>query len=127
MAVFGRYDSLIGVKASATFAAKQYYVCKASGTAREVKPAASNTGVLIGIVQNDPAAGEVADVAINGIGKAAAETGISWGSPLTVSSTGRVKACNTNGQTVIGYALEASATAGDILGVMISQGFYHAT
>ena len=127
MAVFGRYDSLIGVKASATFASKQYYVCKAASTARQVKPAASNTGVLIGVVQNDPAALEVADVAISGIAKAAAETGISWGSPLTVSSTGRVKLCNTNGQTVVGYALEASSTAGDIIGVMISLGFYHAT
>ena len=127
MAVGGRYDSLVGVKASATLASKQYYVVKASSTAGEVKAAAAATDKLLGIVQNDPAAGEVADVAINGFVKAAGEASISYGDALTASSTGRVKSTTTNGHHVIGTALEATSSAGDIIRVLMMNCYYRTT
>ena len=127
MAHGGRYDSIPGLKASSTFAAKQYYVCKVSSTAGEVIPGAAATDSLLGIVQNDPAAGEVADVAAVGICKAAGEASVSFGSALTCSSTGRVKATTTNGHVLVGYALAATAAAGNIIPVLLGRGYYRST
>lgn len=122
MAIHGRYDSIPGLLATATLAAKQYYVVQASSTAGEVKVGSTAaTDLILGIVQNDPAAGEVADVACNGIAKAAAETGVTYGDSLTTSSTGRVKTTTTDGDQIVGIALASSTAAGDIIPVIVSR------
>lgn len=127
MASFGEYRTIPGLIATATFASKQYYLAKASSTAGEVKPGTSATSAVLGVVQNDAAAAEVAEVAFDGIVKAAAETSVSYGDALTCSSTGRVKATTTNGHRLVGFALEASSSAGDIIRVALSPGFYRST
>ena len=127
MATFGRYVSIPGLVATSTFAAKQYYLAKVSSTAGAVKPASSATSVIVGVVQNDAAANEVVDVACNGLAKAAAETSVSYGDALTASTTGRVKTTTTNGHAIVGFALEASSSAGDIIRVLVSRGFYRST
>lgn len=110
-----------GLVASATLAAKQYYVVQASSTAGEVKVGATAASdPILGIVQNDPAAGEVALVQYGGIAKAAAETSVTFGSRVTTSSTGRVKTTTTDGDKVVGIALAASSAAGDIIPVLLS-------
>ena len=119
MATFGEYDSIPGLAATSTLASAQYYVVQASGTALEVKLGTSGTSKILGIVQNDPAAGEPADVAFVGICKAAAEASTSYGSFLTCSSTGRVKATTTAGDRIVGMALEANSTAGLIIRVRL--------
>jgi hypothetical protein len=127
MATFGRYDSIPGLLASATLAASQYKIVKVASTAGEVIVGAAATDELLGIVQNDPAAGEPADVAFLGIGKALAEASVAYGDPLTCSTTGRVKSTTTNGHRVVGYALEASSTAGDIIRVILSPAYFRST
>jgi hypothetical protein len=122
MATGGRYDSIPGLKASATLASSQYYVVKAASTAGEViVGATAATDPVLGIVQNDPAAGEVADVAFVGICKAAAEASVTYGSQLTTSTTGRVKTTTTDGDRIVGIALEASSAAGDIISVLLAR------
>ena len=121
MSAYAKYDSIPGLLATATLASKQYYIVQASSTAGEVKQSdTAATDPILGIVQNDPAAGEVAEVAFQGICKAAAETGVSYGDSLTVSSTGRVKTTTTDGDRIVGLALEATTAAGDIIPVLLS-------
>jgi len=121
MAFHTDFQSIPGLVATATLAAKQYYVVKASTTAGEVKVGATAaTDPILGIVQNDPAAGEVALVACGGVALAAAETSVIFGSSVTVSTTGRVKSTDTDGNRVVGIALAASSAAGDIIPVLVS-------
>lgn len=119
MATFGEYHSIPGLVAYATLASSQYKIVQACSTAGNVKLGTSSTSNILGVVQNDPAAGEPADVAFLGICKAQAETSVSFGSYLTCSSTGRVKATTSSGDHIIGKALEASSTGGDIIRVLL--------
>lgn len=119
MANFGQYWSIPGLVATSTLASSQYYVVQLSSTAGEVKLATSGTSKIIGIVQNDPAAGEAADVAFVGIVKAACEASTTIGAYLTSSSTGRVKITTTDTNTAVGIALEAYSTAGGIIRVLM--------
>lgn len=122
MAYSNAFSSIPGLKATATLAAKQYYVVQASSTAGEVKVGTSATSKIIGVVQNDPAAGEVALVAGAGVAKCAAEASVAYGDFLTCSSTGRVKTTTTNNHLLVGKALAASSAAGDVIPVLLSIG-----
>ena len=122
MAYGGKYHSIPGLYATATLATKQYYVVCATSTADGVKvstTAASDP--ILGILQNSPAANEPAEVAFTGICKALAEASVSYGNPLTASSTGRVKATTTDKDEIVGYALKASAAAGDLIPVLLTR------
>jgi len=128
MASGGNYFTIPGVVATATFAAKQYYIVKASSTAGEVKVADTKASDhILGIIQNDAIAAQEAEVACVGVCKAAAETSVAYGDALTTSSTGRVKATTVDGDQIVGIALEASSAAGDIISVLLSlYKFYEA-
>jgi hypothetical protein len=116
MAYEGSNQIVPGFKATATLAAKQFYILQLSSTAGELKLATSGTSRIVGVIVGDAPAGEAVElVAIGMPGKVAAETSVSVGSWLTSSSTGRAKATTTEGDTVIGQALEATSTAGDII------------
>lgn len=123
MATFGEYWSIPGLSAASTLASSQYYVVQLCSTAGQVKLATSGTSVVIGIVQNDPGAGEAADVAFLGIAKAACEASTTIGAYLKASSTGRVKITTTDTDIVIGRALEAYSTAGGIIRVALGGAF----
>jgi len=126
MATFGKYESIPGLTATSTLAASQYKVVQLSSTAGQVKLATSGTSKIIGIVQNDPAAGEAADVAFLGVVKGAAETSVAVGDKVTSSSTGRLKTTTTDGDVILGTALEASDTAGDIIRIVAVPGLFYA-
>jgi hypothetical protein len=105
-----------------TMATKQYYVVKFASTAGQVKLASSSDDEIAGILQNEPAASESALIAGLGYCKAAAEASVTAGCALTASSTGRVKKTTTDKHKVVGYAQEASTTAGDIIKVLVIRG-----
>jgi len=113
---------LTGVKAGADLSAKQWYCVKMASTAQEVvlNILASTSGV--GILQNDPADGEEALVAVAGVVKAAAETSVSINDYVAASTTGRVKTTTTDTNEVVGKALEASSSAGDIITILLTPG-----
>ena len=121
MSYGGSYITLPGFVAATTMAAKQYYVVRLATTAGEVEVGSvAASDAIIGIVQNDPAADEPAEIAVAGVCKAACEASTLIGSKLTVSTTGRVKATTTDKDEVIGIAIQAG-TAGDIITVLLSR------
>ena len=115
----GEYISYPGLLAGASFASKQYYIAKIASTAGEVVPATSNTGELLGIIQNDPADGEPADVAIYGFAKASASTAITAGSYCTTNSTGQLVAATVDNTSIVAYAPIAAANLNDIIEVVL--------
>jgi len=121
MAVGGNFFTpTIGLVATGDQSSNQYKVMKFGSTAKTVKLASAVTDTLAGILQNEPASGEAALVAVAGVCKAAAEASVTQGSYLAVSSTGRVKSTTTNLDYLIGYALEASSSAGDIIEIVVN-------
>ena len=60
-------------------------------------------------------------MAYSGICKVLAETSVTYGSEVTVSSTGRAKTTTTDGNRIIGIALEASASAGDLIRILLCR------
>ena len=122
MASYGQAWCIPGLAATGSLASNQYYVVQAASTAGTVKVATTKaTDKILGILQNDPASGEAAEVAFLGICKAAAETSVVYGEHLTVSSTGRVKTVAADGDRVVGIALESSSTAGDIIRIIATN------
>lgn len=117
-----QYQTIPGLTAYGDLSSYQYYVVEATSTAGQVKVATTAaTDPILGILQNDPASGEAALVASQGICYALAETGVTYGAPLTCSSTGRVKASTTDKHEIVGFALAASSAAGDMIPVLLSR------
>lgn len=115
MATYATYLDIPGFTAVSTLASSQYYIVQLASTAGQVKLATSGTSKIVGVVQNDPAAGEAANIAFAGVFKVAAETSVAIGDFITSSSTGRAKTTTTGGNSIIGKALDASSSAGDII------------
>ena len=124
--VSGRYLTIPGLVAGDSLAAKQYYAVKMASTDGEVIVAAAVTDILIGIVQNDPAADEPAEVACAGVCKAKSGASITIGQILTALSTGTLTGTSSGGgtassQRIVGIALEA-ADSGDEFSMLVSLG-----
>jgi hypothetical protein len=118
MANYGAYTAIPGLYASASLATKQYTPVKLASTADAVIAATATTDIIIGILQNDPAAGEAADVASLGVCKAICGTAtLTLGASISANSTGIVPA--TAGK-VIGVALQPAVTKGDIIRVLLT-------
>ena len=117
------FGPTVGLKASSDLRNYQYYVVKFSSTAGEIKVATTAaTDTLAGILQNEPNTAETALVAGLGYCKAAAEANVTAGAAITCSSTGRVKVTTTDLDQIVGFAIEASTTAGDIIQINAVRG-----
>lgn len=123
MASGGSYFSIPGLVASATLAAAQYKCVKHASTAGQVIVGAAATDNVIGILQNDPAAGEPALIACSGVALALSEDTVAAGDSLASSTTGRVKTTTSANNGVVGMALEAGS-AGDLIQILISISNY---
>lgn len=117
MATFGQTWDIPGLTAVSSLASYQYYIVQLASTAGQVKLATSGTSKIVGVLANDPAAGGEAKVDYGGLMKVAAEAGVTVGAWVTSSSTGRAKATTTGGNIILGQAVDASSTAGDIIRV----------
>ena len=96
MAIGGNYFTIPGIVATGDLSSNQYYIVKAGSTAGTVKVGATAaTDPVLGVLQNDPTSGQAAEVACVGVCKVIAETSVSYGDQLTVSSTGRAKTSTT--------------------------------
>src|SRR3990167_5521569 len=119
--VHQKYISPVGLVAGASLAAKQYHGVKAASTAGQVISVAASTDVVIGIVQNDAASGEPADVAMLGVALAIAGTStITLGETLRCNSTGRMIETTTDNGRRIAVALQASGADGDEISVLLT-------
>lgn len=123
-AIGGQYITAPDLLAGADLSSSQYKVVKPASTAGEVIAGAAATDKIIGVLQNAPADGEAALVAVSGVVKALAEASVAAGDHITTSTTGRVKTTTTGNNHVLGVALKASAAAGDIIPIVITLGNY---
>jgi hypothetical protein len=120
MTVSNSVFTIPGLIAAATQASNQYKVMQLCSTAGQIKIGTSATSKVIGILQNDPAAGEPAEVQFLGVAKALTEASVVVGDALACSSTGRVKASTTGGDRLLGFALDAAGAAGDLIRVALA-------
>jgi len=118
--VGGPYWTIPGVVASGSLASSQYKIVKFASTAGAVKVGSAATDNAIGVLMNDPADGENANVACLGIVRCLAEASVTQGDDVACSTTGRAKTTTTEGDNTLGKALESSAAAGDYITVLVA-------
>ena len=123
------YWSIPGLLAGANLASSQYKAVKFASTAGEVVAAdAVNDSMFAGVLQNDPADGEAADVAYIGIAKGLCEsTAITYGNAIGHNTTGEMQIIDADESVVIGHALETSSAVGDIIKILVNPGWYGTT
>jgi hypothetical protein len=114
MAISSNLDTRGFFTASTDLSTKQFHFVKMSGN-KQVTVCAAITDKPIGILQNNPAAGEAAVVAIRGTSKVVADGTLAFGDVIGTSADGQADAI-VNGVDVTvfvaGQAIEAAA-AGD--------------
>lgn len=115
MTSYGEYIDIPGLLAGAALTAEQYQAVKLASTANEVVACTAVTDRPIGILQNDPADGEAAQILGLGVSLAVAATStISAGDALAWNSTGVV----TYTTAIFARAIEAPAASGDRIKVL---------
>jgi len=123
--IYGDQIRIPGLLAGASLAAKQWHAVQFASTANEVISCYGTAAAdkPIGILQNDPADGEPADVCILGVSRAiAGSAGIRYNHILGCNTSG---VYNTSGGTVgaiscVGLALESAAAVGDLITVLVT-------
>ena len=123
------YKSIPGMLAGANLSTSQYKVVMFASTAGEVVVAdGPDNGMIAGLLQNDPADGEAADVAYSGIALGICEsTAITFGNVVASNATAELQIVPNDEARSIGNALETSSAVGDIIKVMVSLGWYGTT
>lgn len=112
--------------AGQTFAAKQYYAVQVTSTNNTVVvagSAAAEGAHVIGVMQNKPASGEAASVAIGGTSKLVMAANCDQGEKIMSDGNGKGTPADADQKSVIGIALEAN-TGGDggIIEVLLTPG-----
>lgn len=96
----------------------QYY-CVELVASNKVDVCDAQGELAIGILQNEPEAGENASVMVSGISKVIShDTNIVAGSKLTTDANGKVEVA-ASGDEVIGIALEAASSTDDIISMLV--------
>lgn len=121
------YTALPGLITNSTgLVTSQFKIVKLASTAGQVVLNATSVfeANVVGVLQNKPAGGEAAVVAVSGVCKVVVETStIAIGDGLGSSSTSRATdAGTTDNKARIGHALEASGAASDIITVLLIPG-----
>lgn len=122
MTTSANYLSIPGLTAGVSLATSQYLAVQFSTTAGQVKLVTAATDQLAGLLQNDPAAGEAAEVAVIGVAKGKAAGTIYAGDHVTSNSTGLI-ATTTGNNHVLGVAVDG-ASANDIFRVALAPSNY---
>lgn len=111
----------IDVVAGADLSAAQYSFVKLSATG-VILPTA-NTDVVIGVLQNSPRLGEVAEIAVSGITKVKMAGAVALGKliGITAAGLGTSLVSGTDAtRFVVGQSVTASTAAGDIVTVAVN-------
>ena len=112
-----------GLTAGASLAASQYKAVKFASTANAVIVVTATTDVAIGLLQNDPAAGEAALVAYDGIALGlAGAADLAAGENVGHNTTGQMADHTTATRMSMGRTLDASTAVGDIVRIMLYGG-----
>jgi hypothetical protein len=115
-----RTEGLLQKTFVAGAAVSPYRIVKPGATDANVVQGAAATDKLIGVGDSlGASSGETFDVILDGIALVKAGGTIAFGDPITSDATGQAVASTTQGNRVVGYAME-SAVAGDLVGVRIA-------
>lgn len=107
-----------GIAGEALTSAKYHIVqLDASG---EIEIAEGATDLIVGILQNAPASGGAAIYRFGGTSKLVVGGVVTLGDWVTAKSDGRALTTTTDGDIVVGRALETSAADGEIIEVQMS-------
>lgn len=119
---YGSHDSLHipGLLAGADLSSSQFLAVKLASTAKEVITVNASTDAAIGILQNNPADGEEAEVRFLGVSKMKMAATIDAASDLGWDSTGQGTARAQGGSRAFGRVIEASTTEGDLSTVLLT-------
>lgn len=109
-----------GLLAGAALTAAQYKWMKLASTAGEVIVAAAKTDLLIGVLQNNPADGQPADVLAVGVSKVLSGGSVTLGVLQTANSTGQTADASSANDRVGGYALATDGTATNLVRVFVN-------
>ena len=107
-------------KAEATLATKQFYFAE-MGTAADEVDLCDNAGDLVlGVIQNKPAAGEAVQLRCYGVSKVVASGAITRGARVGTDASGKAVTKSADADLVAGIALETSTTDGDLIAVLLT-------
>lgn len=98
---------------------KQFYIVQLDASGN-IEVGEGQTDLLVGVLQNTPAAGEMATYQFLGTAKVKAGGTIGVGAYVSSDSAGKAVATTTNGHVVIGrYIGDAAAADGDIIEIQL--------
>ena len=110
-----------GLLAGASLTAKQFHAVKLASTAGEVVAVNATTDAALGILQNNPADGEVAEVRILGVSKMAMAAAVAAGTDLGWNTTAQGTGRTASGSRMsFGRVIEASTAATDLSTVILT-------
>ena len=112
-----------GLLAGASLTTKQFHAVKLAATAGEVVCVTASTDDAIGILQNNPADGEVAEVRFLGVSKMAMAATVALAADLGWNTTGQGSARSGATSKAFGRVVDASTTAADLSTVLLT-GFW---
>jgi len=106
----------ITLEAAADLSAKQYYFVKVDSNGKAAVCAAA-TDVPIGVLQNDPTAGQTAEIVVGGVTKISSDAALNEGDLIGTSADGQADAKTPGTDTtnyVVGQMMTATGAAGVI-------------
>ena len=103
---------------SESLAEKQFFIVQQDASGN-VEVAEGATDLILGVLQNNPASGEMATYRFGGTTKVKAGGTIAIGDWVTTASDGEAVATTTDGDIVIGKALQAGVDQ-DIIEVQLA-------
>ena len=110
--------------AAADLSAKQFHVVRLSAADTCNQASATTQTDILGVLQNLPTSGQAATVCMQGMTPVVVGSAVSAGDRLTVSASGRVvtgSPASGAGVVVIGKAITAGTSDGDIITAWIQQ------
>lgn len=120
----GENFKIHGLTAAADLSAKQYHAVMLATTARQVKASNAKTAAHVGILQNDPVAGEPASVVGMGMTKAYSGAAVNAGDLVTANTTAQLVATTTANDKVLGRAITPASGTAVLFEVLVAPSNY---
>lgn len=113
----------ISLVAGADLSAKQYHFVELTGTGRAVTVCNAATDVPIGVLQNTPADGQIAEVMVIGLSKVVADADLAVGGLICTSGDGQAAAWVAGTDTTkygVGRVIDENTAAGGYITALIN-------
>ncbi|MCL6597950.1 MAG: DUF2190 family protein [Alicyclobacillus macrosporangiidus] len=108
----------ISLPCATDLSTKQYCAVTVDGNGNAALPA--DGGVAVGVLQNNPKAGQTAAVRVAGVTYMVASAAVNAGQLVTTDANGQAKPAAA-GNHVVGIALDTVAAAGEVVSVLLKS------